>query len=114
MEVHFRNNRGSRIWIAIMRYDPGVCAEGDGWVTEGWWNVALGESVHAFNTDNRFFGYYAESEDGVVWGSDTSSMYIYRNAFTECHDSPNSTAYAEVGVKSKDGGNADTFTVNLT
>jgi hypothetical protein len=49
-----------------------------------------------------------------VWGSDTSSMYIYRNAFKMCHDSPNSSTYAEVGVKPKDGGNADRFTVNLT
>jgi uncharacterized membrane protein len=115
MEVRFRNSRGSRIWIAIMRFDPGFCAEGNGWLTEGWWSVALGETVHAFNTDNRFFGYYAESEDGSVWAGDMTAMYIYREAFSKCHDSPNVTAYAQVGVRPKDGGsNTDSFTVNLT
>jgi hypothetical protein len=42
-------------------------------------------------------------------------MYIYREAFSKCHDSPNVTAYAQVGVRPKDGGsNTDSFTVNLT
>ncbi|MDH4075422.1 MAG: DUF1036 domain-containing protein [Acidimicrobiia bacterium] len=62
MEVHFRNSRGPRIWIAIMRYAPSICPEGNGWLTEGWWSVNQGETVHAFNTDNRYFGYYAEAE----------------------------------------------------
>lgn len=112
MEVHFRNSRGPRIWIAIMRYAPGICPEGNGWLTEGWWSVNQGETVHAFNTDNRYFGYYAEADDGAMWGG-ALTMSVYRNAFSECHDSPSTLAYAIVGVRGGDGGNSDRHTVNL-
>jgi hypothetical protein len=113
VQVHFRNSHGSRIWIAIMRHDPDGCAEYGNWATAGWWSITLGESVHAFNTNNRYFAYYAEAEDGTTWTGEYGPAYVYLDAFESCVGI-GSTAARPVGMKLKDGGSAGTFTVNLT
>lgn len=113
MQVHFKNSYSARIWIAIMRYDPSGCGQYGNWATAGWWSILPGQSVHAFNTNNRYFCYYAESQDGRVWSGPYGPMYVYRNAFNSCVNIGSTAAYATVGTKLKDGGSFDIFTVNL-
>jgi uncharacterized membrane protein len=114
MQVHFRNSYTSRIWIAIMRYDPAGCGGQYGnWATKGWWSIQPGESVYAFNTNNRYFCYYAEAQDGGVWNGPYGPIYVYRDAFDSCVNIGSTAAYGTVGTRLKDGGNVDKFTVNL-
>lgn len=113
MEVHFKNSYGPRIWIAIMRYDPGTCGQYGNWATAGWWNVSNGQSVHAFNTSNRYFCYYAEAADGHLWTGNYGPIYVYRDAFSSCLNIGSTAAYGRVGTRLKDGGNSDKYTVNL-
>jgi uncharacterized membrane protein len=113
MQVKFKNSHGSRIWIAIMRYEPVGCAEYGKWATAGWWSITLGQTVHAFNTNNRYFCYYAEGEDGAVWTGNYGPVYVYWDAFESCVNIGSTAAYDVVGMRLKDGGSAGTFTVNL-
>jgi len=113
MQVHFRNGYTSRIWIAIMRYDPAGCGQYGNWATKGWWSIQPGESVYAFNTNNRYFCYYAEAQDGRVWSGPYGPIYVYREAFDSCVNIGSTAAYGTVGTKLKDGGNVDKCTVNL-
>ncbi len=113
MQVHFRNSHGSRIWIAVMHYDPVGCAQYGNWATAGWWSITLGQTVHPFNTNNRYFCYYAEGEDGSLWTGNAGPVYVYWDAFDSCVNIGSTAAYDTVGMRVKDGGSAGTFTVNL-
>lgn len=113
MEVHFRNSHGTRLWVAIMRHDPRGCGQYGNWATAGWWEVAHGQVTHAFNTSNRYFGYYVEAEDGAVWNGGFGPMDVYRAAFDSCIGIGSTAAYATVGLRRGDGGDNDRYTVNL-
>ena len=113
MQVHFKNSYSSRVWIAIMFYSPGTCGSYGNWGTRGWWSPSPGQSVYVLNTNNRYFCYYAEAQDGAVWSGNYGPMYVYRNAFDSCVNIGSTAAYGQVGLKLKDGGNNDKYTVNL-
>lgn len=70
--VSFTNSHGNTIYVAYMRRDWGclnLC--GDRWDVQGWINLAPGETETRTNpTENRWFYYYAEAEDGSVWSGD--------------------------------------------
>jgi uncharacterized membrane protein len=86
LQLHFRNNYGPRIWVAIMFKDDGCAAYGRPWGTRGWWTIDHGQSVHVLNTGNRFAYYYAEAADGAVWTGDRGPMYVTQQAFDSCVD----------------------------
>ena len=67
--VTFTNSYGKKIYVAYMRRDftcQGEC--GGIWDVLGWINLDPGETESRANpTNNRWFYYYAEAEDGAVW-----------------------------------------------
>jgi uncharacterized membrane protein len=68
MAIKFINNCSMTISTAINYQNTNGY-----WITEGWWNIESGKTVHVANTINPTFYYYAISEDGnQFWdGEDT-------------------------------------------
>ena len=113
MEVHFRSNYPSRFWIAILAYDPENCGgEGGDWIAAGWWTVAKGENVYAFETDNRYFAYYAEAEDGRIVSGDLP-VYVIDDRFYICYRPVSSASYPVAMVRVDGGADADVCVVQL-
>jgi uncharacterized membrane protein len=118
MQVRFRNQRSSKVWVAIMRYDPSGCGSYGNWATAGWWGVNPGQLVHAFNTSNRYACFYAEGDDGTIWTGPYGPMYVYWDAFSSCVGIGSTAAYDVVGLRLIDLGSGAwnpwaTHTVNL-
>ncbi len=67
--VTFTNSYGHKIYVAYMRRDFNCQNECGGiWDVLGWINLDPGETESRDNpTNNRWFYYYAEAEDGAVW-----------------------------------------------
>ncbi len=64
------------------------------WITRGWWRIAPGRTTEPdINTDNTYFYFYAEGDDGGVWNGDYDSNGITRwvvsDKFDHYDDSPN-------------------------
>lgn len=98
-----------------MGYDPDNCGgEGGDWIVAGWWTVALGETVHAFNTPNRYFGYYAEGEDGVVWSGNLARVELLREGFYRCKGRGSTASSESVRMRLGDIGDADRIIENFT
>ncbi|HEY0639250.1 MAG TPA: DUF1036 domain-containing protein [Pseudonocardiaceae bacterium] len=84
MQLHFRNNYGPRIWVAIMFHDPAGCSAYGGWGTRGWWAIDHGGSAYVLNTGNRYAYFYAEASDGAVWAGPFGPIYAPSSAFSSC------------------------------
>ena len=113
MQVRFTNSYGPRIWVAIMRHNPSACGGHGDWQTMGWWAVDQGQTVAAFSTSNRYSTFYAEAEDGAVWGGPYGPMYVYWDAFDSCINIGSTAAYDVVGTQLIDGNGYGTYTINL-
>ncbi len=70
--VNFTNLYSSKVYVAYMRADHACGADcGDPWDVLGWVTLEPGQSQNRSNpTGNRWFYYYAEADDGSVWGGD--------------------------------------------
>jgi uncharacterized membrane protein len=112
MEIRFRNNTGSSASVAVMFYSPDACAQDGLWGTRGWWVIGPGGTAHVLNTGNRYFCFYAETEDGTVWGGDYGPVHIYRAAFDSCLLIGSTEAIGKVGTRLVDTRGNDTI-VNL-
>jgi uncharacterized membrane protein len=99
MEVHFQNNTSVRVWVAMMYQDTGGCGDYGGWATKGWWNIGPGEDKHPINTNNRYFYFYAEAEDGRIWTGPFGPIYVYDTAFDSCLNIGSTAARGTVGVQ---------------
>jgi uncharacterized membrane protein len=68
-DVTFTNLYGKKIYVAYMRRDFGCQSEcGDIWDVLGWINLDPGQTQSRANsTNNRWYYYYAEAEDGAFW-----------------------------------------------
>ncbi len=118
MMVHFHNSYPSKVWVAIMQYNPDTCGEDGDWETEGWWGIDPGGEVWAFSTSNRYAAFYAEADDGAIWTGPYGPVYVYWNAFDSCVDIGSTAAFAVVGMRLIDLGTFAwvpwaTYTVNL-
>jgi len=114
-ELRFRNYYRSTVNVALMYPDfSGGCDDYGGWATEGWWQVARGQTVHVLNTTNRNVYFYAYAGDGTTWTGNDSSMLVKTNAqFNSCVDI-DSTGWQQVGLRKIDMGSAfSTYTLNL-
>ncbi len=119
MRVYFRNNYSSRVWVAIMRFDPGACGSSGNWATEGWWSINPGGQIWPFSTSNRYACFYAEADDGRIWIGPYGPVYIYWDAFSSCINIGSTAAYDMVGMRLLDLGSgawnpSSTHTVKLT
>ncbi len=67
--VTFRNSTRAKIYVAYMRLDYDCQNDcGDPWDVLGWIGLDPGEIESRSNpTENRWFYYYAESENGATW-----------------------------------------------
>jgi uncharacterized membrane protein len=115
-ELNFRNYYQSTANVAVMYRDySGACDDYGGWATEGWWQVARGETVHVLNTTNRNVYFYAYAADGTTWTGTDATMYVPTNgdAFGSCVGI-GSTASQQVGVYKIDMGSTfSIYTMNL-
>jgi|SRR5689334_24455677 uncharacterized protein DUF1036 len=69
-DIRFTNSYRTKIYVAYMRLDR-ACGDdcGDPWDVLGWVNLDPNETETRPNpTENQWFYYYAESDDGTVWG----------------------------------------------
>jgi uncharacterized membrane protein len=68
-DVTFTNSYRTKIYVAYMRRDFNCQSEcGDIWDVLGWINLDPGQTQSRANpTDNRWYYYYAEAEDGAIW-----------------------------------------------
>jgi hypothetical protein len=117
MQLCFQNNYSSPLSVAVMWYNPGECGDYGNWSTEGWWNLNPGENVHTdVWTDNRYFCYYAEAENGAVWGGNYGPVYANWNGFYSCQEIGNTQDFT-IGMREIDAGwwfwSYVTYTVNL-
>src|SRR5690242_11332689 len=80
MELHFRNNHGSTLWVCIGFYDPGRCGPYGNWGTRGWWNINASGEAYVVNTSNRYAYFYAEAADGGVWAGQYGPVLAPRHA----------------------------------
>ncbi|MFI0485464.1 DUF1036 domain-containing protein [Actinomadura sp. 9N215] len=88
MQLHFRNDHGSRLWVAIMFWSPDDCADYGRWGTRGWWQLDPGQQKYVLNTSATFAFFYAEADDGATWSGGPSAtifMYVTQEPFDSCH-----------------------------
>ena len=124
MQLCFRNSYTSPVWVAVGWYDPSGCAGDAGeWGKRGWWQVNPGSTVTTnVSTSNENFYFYAEAQDGTVWGGPlVAQVSIY--AFDGClylatSQSSGPSPYFDVGFQLVDAGfwywTYSTYTVDLT
>ncbi len=72
MQLCFENSYIFTLWVACAWPNESDCAweksKLSGWESGAWWEVKSGETVETnASTGNRYFYYYAESEDGKYW-----------------------------------------------
>lgn len=115
MELHFRNETSSEVWVAIMFYSPDGCANDGKWGTRGWWAMQPGGESYVVNTNNRYAYFYAEATDGAVWAGAYGDVYVHQQAFDSClgigDNNPNTRV---VGMREIDMQDTDRHYVNLT
>lgn len=119
MQLCFKNEHSARVWVVAMWYDTDGCGQDGNWATRGWWEVNVGDTVHTnVWTANRYFYFYAEAEDGSVWGGPYGPVNCGSQAFDSCLLIDSTADEFRLGVREVDAGWwhwADiTYTVNLT
>jgi hypothetical protein len=105
VRVYVQNDARSRVFVAIMKYDPGACEPDTVWRTKGWWALNPGDDAFVAWTNNRFIYIYAESVDGLVWSGPFGPVYVFQAPFDECLVG-SSAAMATVGMFQVDVGGA--------
>ena len=111
------NSHPAGIWAAISFHSPEACGgEGGDWQSIGWYRVESGACTVVYGNDladvNRFWYYYAESDDGRVWKGDYNTYVKDPDSFNIC-EGIGSTAYTTVGFRQIDVGDSDNFTLTL-
>ena len=102
-DVHFVNGYFEVVSVMVVFYSPDGCGDYGSWGTRGWWNINPGDSAYVLDTDNRYFGYYAESVDGLVWSGEYGPAYVHYTAFDSCLGiGDNSPETRIVGVRQLD------------
>ncbi|MEU1892220.1 hypothetical protein ACH4D4_30365 [Streptomyces pristinaespiralis] len=81
---YFTNAHTDVVAVAGMEYDPDGCAgEGKNFITFGWYNLAPNQRKY-MPGNWRYFYWYAESKDGLVWGEGPYTVYVRRSRFVKC------------------------------
>ena len=118
MQLSFKNNYSSTLSVAVMWFDNssrGCGGDGGNWGTKGWWNINPGDTVHTdVWTANRYFCFYAEAEDGTIWGGDYGPVSATYEAFQGCVGSGSSEDTLSLGMALVDAGSAYWLYINFT
>lgn len=90
MSLHFRNETGTKIWVAIAYYE-GSCS-GSKWRKEGWWEIGprSSKTVYTGPTNNQKFYYFAYNEDNTWEWPNIKTVHtdLPSYAFSRCWDEP--------------------------
>ena len=83
--VRFTNLYSSKVYVAYMRFDPACGSDcGDPWDVLGWINLDPGQTQTRDNpTNNRWFYYYAEADDGSFWAGEFVAE-VKDDRFSKC------------------------------
>ena len=88
MPLHFKNDTGKAIWLAIAFYDE-RCV-GSKWRKEGWWKIEprSRKTPYTGPTNNQRFYYFAYHEDNTWDWPDIKTIHTYlpSEAFSRCWD----------------------------
>lgn len=113
MEIRFTHRgRSAVVDLAAMRYEPGRCAGQGEWLTVGWWTLRRHYTFYIFDTDNRYFAFYAEGTSGSAWTGDYGA-WVVQPAFEVCQEPPGTAGFRRVGMQLVDTQGNDTL-VTLT
>jgi hypothetical protein len=101
-EVTFTNSYGKKMYVAYMRRDFDCQSDcGDIWDVLGWINLDPGETETRANaTNNRWYYYYAEADDGAVWAGPYVAE-VRAAKFQKC-TCVGATTYYDVGFRELD------------
>jgi Protein of unknown function (DUF1036) len=83
--VRLTNSYTIPIFVAYSRVSD-VCGAdcGDPWEERGWVGLDVGETETRTSPDNgRWFYYYAEANDGSIWGGDYDGV-VRKQKFDKC------------------------------
>src|ERR1700685_3284723 len=102
MQICFQNSYSALISVAVMYYDSNACT-GDppfGWATAGWWNLNPGQSVATnVHTSDGNFAFFAEAEDGAVWGGAYGPVAATPQPFQGCAGDGSSNDSLSLGMR---------------
>lgn len=106
MQLCFANSCPSTLWVAVMWWDPDSCqADGGDWATRGWWGVSPGGlvSTNVF-TNNRYFYFFAEADDGLIWAGPYGPVECTDAAFDSCQVIGSTADYLSLSMRQVDTG----------
>ena len=112
------NEYPSTMWAAYMFHAPDACGgEGGDWQVLGWWPLQWRQCAVVYANDlddvgNRYWYYYAHSQDGREWAGDVP-VYVPNQAFNRCFGLGSSDSRI-VNFRQFDVGDNDNFTLTLT
>ena len=87
MKIRFQNDHGAGVWVSLMVHEPYLCGGSGGgeWMAHGWWRLEPRANVTTnVKTDNRYFYFYAEGDDGAVWNGPYGPIDCPYIAFNTC------------------------------
>ena len=70
--IYVQNNTSRTISVAAQYMPPGSC----GFVTNGFWQVAPGESMRVVSNHNRWIYFYARDDKGNVWDGNATTGVV--------------------------------------
>lgn len=105
MQICFENNHRAGVWVAVMWYNPDGCGDDGNWGTRGWWRVNSGQTLHTnVWTDNRYFCFWAQADDGATWSGPYGPVDCNDNAFDSCVDIGSTADNLSLGMQLIDAG----------
>ena len=110
------NKHSSGVTVAICYANRDHCANAGGFIKEGWWNIAPGESVRVYGGSlknlNRYWFYYGRTYNGsVIWAGNNYCTNVPNKAHYQCWNDPsgNRICYRRIDINSY-----DEYTLSLT
>ena len=70
--IYVQNTSPRPIWVAAKYMTPGSNC----FVTNGFWQVAPGQSVRVLYNSNRWIYFYARDDNGNVWAGDATTGVV--------------------------------------
>jgi uncharacterized membrane protein len=109
-------NHSEDVWTAILWLNTDACGgESGDWMTRGWYRIAPESCANVLDEDldeiNRYFYYYADNGNGVVWAGNYS-LALPENAFERCIGVKGGDDIAR-GFREVDVGDGDNLILNL-
>ncbi len=98
---YFTNTHTAVVAVAGMEYEPECAVDGDPFIAFGWFNLNPNQRGYMLG-NRRYFYWYAESVDGLVWGNGPYTVHVPRTRFVKCRDVASSTGEYIVRMQQHD------------